>query len=135
MSLTSFRQTLITQFTTDVGIPFIAGKPDPKFYASPDRSIGFVWPVSINEVTGRVDEEELRLMVLVFIRFTSDPSPENPTDPTPLEALMDLLKTSVKNHQTGEGPWFQRVSGVVYDMDRQAFEATVYARELNASLY
>ena len=134
MSLTTFRQTLITQFTTDVAIPFTAGKPGAAFRVSPDRAIGFVYPQSVDEVSGRVNEEEIRMTVEIYDRYAADPSLENPADPAPLESFMDLLKASVKAHQTGQGPWFQRVQSVIFDHDRQMLTATVYARETNASI-
>ena len=134
MSLTTFRQTLVTQFTTDVGIPFTSGKPDAAFRVSPDRAIGFIYPASVTEVAGRVNEEELRLTVEVYQRFSADPTLEDTSVPDTLESYHDALKASVKAHQVGEGPWFQRVSSVVFDMDRQMITATVYGRETNTSV-
>ena len=137
MSLTTFRQTLVTQFGAAAGltaVTFTSGKPDPAFRVSPDRAIGFVYPLSTNEVGGRVNEEELRLAVDVFARWAADPSLENPADPAVLEGYRDSLMASVKANETGQGPWFQRISSVVFDHDRQMITAIVYARETNPSL-
>lgn len=137
MSLTTFRQTLVTQFGAAAGltaVTFTSGKPDPAFRVSPDRALGFVYPMSTNEVGGRVNEEELRLAVDVYQRFTADPTIESPTDPTTLEGYRDSLMASVKANETGQGPWFQRLSSCTFDMDRLMITAIVYGREANQSL-
>ncbi len=137
MSLTTFRQTLVTQFGAAAGltaVAFTSGKPDPAFRVSPDRALGFIYPMSTNEVGNRVNEEELRLIVEVYQRFTVDPTLESPTDPTVLEGYRDSLMASVKANETGQGPWFQRISSCVFDMDRLMITAVVYAREANPSL-
>jgi hypothetical protein len=123
VSLTTFRQNLQTALATDLAIAFVPGRLEGPVET---RDLGCVYAAAKAAVGGHVDDEQIELRVRVFKQYERyGADPEVPWDPAPLEALEELLQTSVKTHATSLGPWFARWTATTFDIPRQGFEATV----------
>lgn len=130
-SLGAFRTAVIDQLQTDLGIEF---KPGMLIGPIESRDLGSVYAPRVVEVSGRVQEEEITLVVRVFKQFQQQIDPESPYDPSPLEDLVDQLQASVKANQTNAGVWYQRLVAADVDVTVQGVEATIVGRALNAGL-
>lgn len=131
-TLTEIRSGVMAQVASDLAIEFVPG-----MLVGPieRRTLGSCFAHRVTEVAHRVLEEDVLLVVRVFLRFEQVIDPETPWDPAPAEAIMDALQASVAAHQTGNGTLWQlrMVSGEI-DPPVQGLEAHLVGRTLNAGL-
>lgn len=133
MSYTTYRTSLRGHLATSTGVSFVDGKLQA---GAPDHDIGCVWPLRVQELGSDVSVERIFLAARVFKVRKQQTDPQTPAhDPADLEDLAQDVMDAVSTHQTGLGPWFQRVTEVTYDVDENAIECVIEAWQLNQSLY
>lgn len=135
MSLTTFRTSLKPLLQTDLRnsgfvsnqIVVVDGYLDGPVEK---RDQAALWSTGIRE-TGRVMDEQLFLTLRVFVAFKQQRAPESPIDPSALEGIAETIQSTIKGHQTGLGPWFQRGVDFTIDPRKQMVEAHIVASQLN----
>lgn len=128
--MTTFREAVESHLATQLAIPFVSGKLE----GPQRRDIGCTFPAAKSEVPGHVNDEYVFVKVRVFKAFVQERDPAAPTDPAALEALAESLQTAMSTVQTGQGPWFNRVTDIEWDMDSYGFEATILGQQSNLGL-
>jgi hypothetical protein len=129
-TLTDFRNQLIAELETDMGIDVNAGMLSE---AREDRDIGCCWIASVTSPVNTL-EQVLDVRVRLFPRWKPE---EGVTayDPAPLEDYAERLQASLKNIQTtAVGMWFFRVDSVTIDIETWGVEAVLYASHDNPFL-
>lgn len=128
--LTGFREALQAQLADALGIPFKPGMLEGPIENMP--ALGCCWISRVNEVSGRVADEQIEARVRVYKRYEQQIDAETPIDPSPLEAYVEALQASVQAAQTGLGPWYQRLTAAQIDPATQGVEVTIVAWARNA---
>jgi hypothetical protein len=126
-----FRQAIKEILARELEIDFVDGKLEGPVEGS-DR--GSIFPLTKGENPEAVTEEMLYLVVRVFKASETRRATSTPYDPKELEDLAELVQKIVAKHQTGLGLWFQRVTQVEWDLDRQMIEALVLGVQANPAV-
>jgi hypothetical protein len=130
-SITIFRLSLQEHLEDVLQRPVIAGLLEGPL----DQQLACVFPASIREVQRPVLDEQLFLTARVFEPFVAQADLPVPAhDPLPLEDLAERLQKSIRDAQTTLGPWFARVMQIDFDLQRNAFEATLMGWQQNKGL-
>lgn len=126
-AITDFRTTLAAQLQTELGIDVVSGYAE----GPSDTDIGCVYPIREGENPDAVQEQLVEVGVRVFKRYDRSEAPELLLDPEPLESMAATLVDALKAIQVTAGPWFFRVTEIVYDLDFYRVDALVTAWQAN----
>lgn len=132
MDWNAFRSNVQAMFQRELGITMVPGVLDGKN----DTFGEWIGSVAIQKVTEdprNVNEVTVSLVCRFFAPFNMDAtvSPNQPYDPSPLEAMAAQIQQAVEKNQTGLGAWFQRVTDIEFDLVDQGVQAMVFARAWN----
>lgn len=125
--LSDHRTLLAAALEKDLGIPIVPGLLEG--HQSYDR--GSLHVGRVQEVPGRVNEQQILSALRVFKQFEPLIQSETPYDPSPLEELVDAIQASIHANETNFGPWFLRVISFTLDLPSQGVEAEILAYSSN----
>jgi hypothetical protein len=131
--LAAFRANVQEMFARELGFPFVPGLMEGPNQAGTGVWIGSVALMRVQEMPGRVMEQEVFLTIRAFAPFSGDAliSPSLPYDPQPLEEMADRILAAIAGNQTGLGAWFQRVTAIDLDHATQGVQAQMKAYTAN----
>lgn len=138
MDFTAFRQNVQDMFGRELGehVP-LAMQPGLLEGPNETRTGNWMGSVAIQRVIEdprNVAQAQIYLICRVFPPFRAQVSPNKPYDPTELEQMATWIQDAVARNQTMLGAWYQRVTGIDFDVEDQGVQWTVFAYTDNDSI-
>ena len=129
-----FRAYVAGVLAPALGIDFVDGKLSGPIERKP---VACTFPLGKDEVPGQVDDEMLYVGVRVFKTFRQKRAVRVPAvDPGPYEDLAELVQTTMQQHQTAGGLWFNRVVSIDLSMieELHMIEVTIMGYQQNLAV-
>jgi hypothetical protein len=131
MDYTAFRKNVQDMFQTNLGVTMVPGQLEGPNEWSATTWLGSVAIAKVTENPRNVAEVHIYLLCRFFAPYKPPISPNEPYDPAPLEQMAEKIQLLVRSNQTGLGAWFQRVTGLEFDLVDQGIQATFQATAEN----
>lgn len=129
---TIFRSNLQQMFSRELGMQMFPGLLEGPNEGTDEWRGSICW-ARVQEVPARVAEQQSYLIMRAWAPYTHEGSlsRRRPYDPTPLEEMADRILGAIARNQTGLGKWFQRVTAIDFDNEKQGLQATILAYSAN----